>query len=540
MKRMIKYAKPYCLHIVVAAIASIGCSVSGVWVIDILKLIVDGAITGNTILYALIVVVIGMLSNYLVVDMTGRFGAGVLKDLRKDALEHIMKASPDFVEKNNFGDIMERLSSDIDGIAGYMKTYFKDCLYVPIIVIVFTVYLVKLNWMLALACLIPLIILVPLSTALLKPVKLSQHEYVRKLGLTNNNIQEVYDAADVIKSYNLQSKVKDKYYKALKETLDISYKNDLRQYNVNPVTMMISEVPVAIALCMSGWMVFEGNITLGMMVAVISAVQKMIAPLNDTYQLVVRTQLAMVSFNRVCYVLDFPVEEQQWEDLEKKGNIAFELRNVSFSYGENKILNNINLVVERGTKVALVGESGSGKSTILKLLCRQYEVGSGSIRCFGNDYKDVAPGAVRTEIALISQDPVLFPMSVFDNIRVGNPRATREQIIEAAKAAECHTFIENMPQGYDTLLHEKGGNLSGGQRQRLSIARAILKDSEVLLLDEPTSALDEETQKNISETLKRIAKGKTVVTVAHRLSTIAGYDKTIVVENGEIIGGECG
>lgn len=540
MKRMIKYAKPYGAHIVVAALASLGCSVTGVWVIDMLKQIVDGVITRETILMAFIVIATGMLSNYLVVNMTGRFGAGVLKDLRKDALEHIMKTSPDFVEKNNYGDIMERLSSDIDSIAGYMKTYFKDCLYVPIIVVVFTVYLIKLNWVLALACLIPLIILVPLSTVLLKPVKLSQHEYVQKLGLTNNNIQEAYDAADVIKSYNLQKKVKGKYYKALKETLDISYKNDLRQYNVGPITMMISEVPVAIALCMSGWMVFEGSMTLGMMVAVISAVQKLIAPLNETYQLVVRTQLAMVSFNRVCHVLDLPAEEQHWEVLEKKGNIAFELSNVSFSYGENKTLNNINLVVERGTKVALVGESGSGKSTILKLLCRQYEADSGSIICFGNDYKDVAPGAVRAEIALISQDPVLFPMSVLDNIRVGNPRATREQVIEAAKAAECHAFIQNMPQGYDTLLEENGGNLSGGQRQRLSIARAILKDSEVLLLDEPTSALDEETENNIIETLKCITKGKTVVTVAHRLSTIVGYDKTVVVENGEIIGGECG
>ena len=239
MKRLIKYTKPYLGHIIMAAIAGVGCSLSGVWIIDILREIIDSTVSGNIWhilpkigLQAALVVAIGMLSNYLVIDMTGKFGAGILKDLRKDTLERIMQTSPDFMEKNNFGDIMERLSSDIEGIAGYMKTYFKDCLYLPIIVIVFAVYLISLNAVVAIFCLIPLAALVPLSTKLLRPVKLSQAEYVRKLGLTNNNIQEAYDAADVIKSYNLQNIIKDKYYKALKETLDISDTNDLKQYNV--------------------------------------------------------------------------------------------------------------------------------------------------------------------------------------------------------------------------------------------------------------------------------------------------------------------
>lgn len=546
MKRLIRYSRAYYPHIIVAALASIGCSLAGVWIIDILKEIIDSTVNGNIAdilpniaARAAVLVLFGMLSNYLVIHMTGYLGAGILRDLRDDTLEHIMKTSPDFMEKNNFGDICERLSSDIDNLATYMKTYFKDCLYVPIIVVVYTVYLLRINILLGVLCLIPLCVLVPLSTKLLNPVKRSQQEYVRLLGLTNNNIQEAYDAADIIKSYNLQRKIKDKYYKALKETLDMSHKNDLRQYNINPITAMIGEIPVAVALCVGGWLVFEGNLTIGTMVAVISVIGKLIDPLRETYQLVVRSQLAMISLNRVFYILDLPVEKQQTERIRKTGECTFELKNVSFSYDsrrseDTRTLSEVNLTVKRGRKVALIGKSGSGKSTILKLLCRQYEADSGDILYYGNNYKDMPPGIVRDDIALISQDTVLFPMSVADNIRIGNPDATREQIIEAAKAAECHTFIKNMPNGYDTVLTENGSNLSGGQRQRIAIARAILKDAEVLILDEPTSALDKETEENVCKTLARISKGKTVVTVAHRLSTIADYDEII-----EIGGGEC-
>ncbi len=544
MKRIVRYTKPYYIYIVAAAMASVGCSLAGVWVIDILKQIIDSTVEGNiwstlpeTAIRAVLIVVLGMVSNYMVVYTTGAFGGKVLKALRKDTLDSLMKTSPDFMEKNNFGDIMERLSSDIDSVASYMKTYFKDCLYVPVVVVVFVTYLLGLNMVVGLACLVPLIILVPLSTNLLKPVKISQGEYVRMLGLTNNNIQEAFDGADIIKSYNLQGIIRNKYYNALKDTLDMSCKNDLRQYNVNPITDMIGEVPVAIALCLGGWLVFQGDMTLGMLVAVISAVTKLITPLHETYQLVVRTQLAMVSLNRVFYVLDLPEEEQGEYRIKKTGDIVFEFNDVSYTYSSRKeqgatTLKGLNLKVKRGTKVALIGESGSGKSTILKLMCRQYRPDSGEIYYYGNSYSDMPPKVVREDIALISQDTVLFPMSVADNIRIGAPDATREQIVEAAKKAECHGFISDMPKGYDTILSENGGNLSGGQRQRIAIARAILKDAEVLLLDEPTSALDKETESSICKTLDLISKGKTVVTVAHRMSTIEGYDEIVEIKGG--------
>lgn len=548
MRKLINYAKPYLGHIAITILASIGCSVANVWIIDILKQVIDASVKGEIgsalpefAMKAALVIVIGMLANYLVVSMTGFFGAGILRDLRRDLVNHIMKMAPDFMEKNNFGDIIERVSSDVEGIAAYMQNYFKDCLYAPVMVIVFALYLFSLNPLLAAACLLPLMVMVPLSIKLMKPVKIAQFEYVKLLGLTNNNIQEAFDGADVIKSYNLQEKMRDKYYRDLKETFDISNRNDLRQYNIEPLSDLIRLAPMAIALCAGGYLAFRGEVTLGILVAFISGIEKINEPLVGAYQLVVRTQMAMISARRVFEIMDMPIEDvgSRITEVNKINELAFEFKNVSFIYfsqmeNGKKALEKLSLAVGKGRRIALVGRSGCGKSTIIKLMCRQYETYEGEISFYGNKFSDISPEAVRRELALISQDTVIFPMSVLDNIRIGRPEAQREEIIDAAKKAGCDDFINELPDGWDTLLEEKGSNLSGGQRQRISIARAILKDAPILLLDEPTSALDKETEKFISDTLAEISQNKTVVTVAHRLTTITDYDEIIVLDEGRI------
>lgn len=549
MIRLINYAKPYLGHIIIMVLAGIGCSIANVWIIDILKQVVEESVKGTIsiilpefIVKTILIITIGMVANYFVRCMTGFFGAGLLRDLRRDLVHHIMKMAPDFIEKNNFGDIVERASSDIEGIASYMQSYFKDCLYVPIMVVVFAIYLFLLNPLLAAICFGLLFVLVPLSIKLLKPVKMAQSAYVKKLGLTNNNIQEAFNGAEVIKSYNLQKKMRDKYYKALKETFDISNRNDLRQYNIEPLSCLIREAPNAIVLCVGGYLTFKGTITLGILLAFISGIEKINEPLVNAYQLVVRTQIAMISIKRVFEIMDMPIEntENKLKEIDKTAKEVFVFKNVSFTYSkwmehEKQVLNHLNLTVEKGKRIAFVGQSGCGKSTIIKLMCRQYEVHSGEILFYGNPFSDIAPEAVRRDLALISQDTVIFPMSVFDNIRIGNPQACNEKVIDAAKKAGCDDFIRALPNQYDTLLEERGSNLSGGQRQRISIARAILKDAPILLLDEPTSALDKETEGFVNETLKVISHNKTVITVAHRLSAIVDYDEIIVFDKGRIV-----
>lgn len=548
MKRIIAYANRYWARIVLIMLSGLGCSVANVYIVDLIKQVIDVSISETVdvslwvlVMQAIVAILIGMLSNYLVVRTTGNFGSAILRDMRRDLVNHIMKVAPIDMEKQNFGDIMERLSSDVATIAGYMETYFKDCLYVPIVVIVFTVYLVYMNPMLAVLCLGPLLVMVPVSIKLLKPVKMAQTEYVKRLGLTNNHIQEAFDGADVIKSYNLQKKMQTKYYKALKETMDISNKNDLWQYNIEPLSALIREAPTAIALCVGGYLALEGELTIGVLVAFISSIKKINEPLVYAYQLVVRTQMAMISVNRVLEILDMPVEcnKEKTQELKKFSEEVFEFQNVSFSYADsenaNPVLEQFNLSVHEGQKLALVGKSGCGKSTLMKLMCRQNEVDAGEIYFFGNCFSDINLNDVRDQLSLIAQESVIFPMSVLDNIRIGRPDASREEIIDAAQMAGCHDFIMEFPEGYETFLEERGNNLSGGQRQRIAIARAILKNAPIILLDEPTSALDEETEQYVNETLLAISANKTLITVAHRLSTIVDYDEIVVLERGKIV-----
>lgn len=540
MRRIIRYARPYGVQLLWMIMSGLGCSIANVGIVDIVKQMIDGAFSWGMAAKAVVVILMGLLTNYLLVRTTGYFGAGILRDMRSDLVNHIMKMAPSIMEKRNFGDMMERLSSDVATVAGYMQTYFKDCLYVPIIVMVFAIYLVSMNPLLAAICLVPLLIMVPLSIKLLRPVKLAQAEYVKRLGLTNNHIQEAFDGTDVIKAYNLQGKMQRKYYKALKETLDISNKNDLWQYNIEPLSSLIKEAPAAIALCVGGYLALRGEVTLGILVAFISGLEKINEPLVYAYQLVIRTQMAMISAKRVLEIMDLPVEEEGAGVLKKASAEVFTLRNVTFAYakqeGDNSpILDNFHLSVGEGKRVALVGRSGSGKSTILKLLCRQYEADGGEILFYGNQFGDLGPETIRSRVALISQEAAIFPMSVWDNIRIGKPDAGREEIMDAARKSGCHEFIMELPEGYDTLLEERGNNLSGGQRQRISIARAILKDAPILLLDEPTSALDRETEEFVNETLLAISEGKTMVTVAHRLNTVKDYDEIVVLEKGRIV-----
>ena len=512
---------------------------------------------------------------------------------------------------NNRGDIMERISENVETLADFVKNYFKDCLYVPIMIIVYSIYLFGINAIMALCCLLPLVILVPINIRYMKPIKMMSFEYSKKLGLTNNNIQEAFDGAATIKAYNLQPVMSRKYHIAMQKLLKISNRIDAKQYHLEPVSRIIQELPIDIALLLGGILVFTGNVTIGVLIAYISILRNLVSPLSFSYQLVVRSQMAVIMMKRIFEVIEAP--EEKWEggvnncddinndddnsnvdivDKEKlsgahnnsnpksdnvdigsgtnnnnkelyvyndcNGNSVhnanslgtnnnnkelcidngynnnsissnnldnsfhttiLEFKNVYFKYntGDKYILDNFNLKICKGAHIAFVGKSGSGKSTILKLIATFLATDSGDIKLYGNNYSELSPQFIREHIAYVSQDAVLFPMSVADNIRVGNPAATDEQIEEAIKNAGCENFK-------NTFLTEGGGNLSGGQRQRLSLARALVKNADIYLFDEPTSALDSVTEAAICETIASLPADKTIITVTHKLNTVADYD----------------
>ena len=543
MKRLLVYSKKYWIQMIAAAISSVTASISTVMVIDILREIIDIISKGNMmqeiwyiILKVIIVICVGIVSNYMLVAMTGFVGAGLLKDFRNDAVNSLINASPEYINQCNYGDLMERMTEDIEGLAGFMSGYFKDCLYVPILTVVYSVYLISMNAPLAMICLFPLVIMVPLNVKLLKPIKLRQSQYVKELGLTNNNIDA---GAEIIKSYNIQEKMMNRYEDALYKTFKTSNETDLAQYNLEPISRAIQEVPMALAICVGGVLVFRNAITMGVLIAYISIIKKLIEPLSGCYQLVVRSQTALVSVLRVFDVIDILPEEELSDGMKSDEMITdfplISFNDVTFGYRDEKVLDNVSFDVKKGERIAFVGESGSGKSTIIKLISRQISSKKGEIFYDGIDYYNFTPNENRKKLALISQEATLFPMSIADNIRIGNPDVSNEEIIMALKMSGCEEFIKALPEGIDTVLTEKGNNLSGGQRQRLTIARAIVKNAPIFLLDEPTSALDQETENTICNTFDEVARNHTVIAVAHRLNTIKNYDRIYVLEHGRIV-----
>lgn len=270
MKRLLVYSKKYWIQMIAAAISSVTASISTVMVIDILREIIDIISKGNMmqeiwyiILKIIIVICVGIVSNYMLVAMTGFVGAGLLKDFRNDAVNSLINASPEYINQCNYGDLMERMTEDIEGLAGFMSGYFKDCLYVPILTVVYSVYLIFMNAPLAMICLFPLAIMVPLNVKLLKPIKLRQSQYVKELGLTNNNVDEAFAGAEIIKSYNIQEKMMNRYKDALYKTFKTSNETDLAQYNLEPISRAIQEVPMALAICVGGVLVFRNAINYG-------------------------------------------------------------------------------------------------------------------------------------------------------------------------------------------------------------------------------------------------------------------------------------
>lgn len=497
------------------------------------------------ILFSVIIFVLYSLKNifgYLAAVQIAVIRTRVVRDLRNKLFGKAMRLPLGYYDRARKGDVMARFSSDMveyeESVLGSLQSLLSSI----ISMVLFMAMLVYLNVKLTLFVLLmlPLVALVVagLARRLKRTSQVVQEMNSRLISLTD----ETMGGLKVIKAYNaidFSNRRFRKYNRDYTRRRNAMYR---RIDAASPVSEFLSSIIVIGILLFGSWLVMNGDngLTSELFISYVMLFVLMIPPAKDLTTALSQMRKGRACADRIEAFLN--EEEESWKTISseqpraKQSENAVELRHVNFSYNEGvQVLNDINISVPRGTTLALVGSSGSGKSTIADLICRFYECHDGEIMLDGQHINDMPLAVLRSRIGVVAQDTLLFNDTVAANIAFGRPMATRDEIEQAARAAQAHDFIIAMPEGYDTNIGEGGGMLSGGQRQRISIARALLRNPELLILDEATSALDTESERLLQTTLGKVLKGRTAIVIAHRLSTVANANCIVVLDHGTIV-----
>lgn len=465
-------------------------------------------------------------------------GSKVLYDLRDRLFDHLQKLSIQFYSNRKTGEIISRVIHDVEQtkvfvITGLMNVWL-DMATIVIALGIMLYFDVKLT--------VVAILLFPLYGFSVKyfygRLRQLTRERSQKLAEVQGHLHERVQGISVTRSFALEEFEQEQFTKRNKQFLDKAIDHTKWNAYTFAVTNTITDLAPILVIAYASYKVITGDLTVGTMVAFVGYMDRVYSPLRRLINSSTVLTQSVASIDRVFELMNEPYDIVDREDATKltdvRGNIDIE--NVSFHYDEEDkdVLKNIDLQVKQGETIALVGMSGGGKSTLISLIPRFYDVTTGAIRVDGIDIRNVTQRSLRNQIGMVLQDNILFSESIITNIRMGNPYATEEEVIAAAKAANAHEFIMELPQQYDTLVGERGVKLSGGQRQRIAIARVFLKNPPILIFDEATSALDLESEQMIQEALEKLAADRTTFIVAHRLATITHADRIVVIEHGEI------
>lgn len=462
----------------------------------------------------------------------------VLYDIRDQAYSHIQRLSLSYFHNHKAGEIISRVINDVEQTKSFVETGLMNVWLDTVTILLALFVMFSMDWKLTLVA----ICMFPFYGFAVK------YFYSRLRGLTRQRSQalanlqahlhERVQGIPVVKGFALEDHEHKKFNEKNQAFLDKAVEHTSWNAKTHAVVNTVTDIAPLLVIAFAGYQVLQGNLTLGAMVAFYSYLDRLYSPLRRLVNSSTTLTQAVASMDRLFEFLDTKYEVEDKPNAKPltavQGYVEFD--NVYFRYKDldDDVLKGINLRVNPGETVALVGVSGGGKSSLISLLPRFYDVTKGRILIDGHDIRDVTQKSLRSRIGIVMQDNILFSDSVRTNILMGNPEATEEEMIAAAKAANAHDFIMELPNGYDTEIGERGVKLSGGQKQRIAIARVFLKDPEILILDEATSALDLESEHLIQQSLERLAANRTTFIVAHRLSTITHADKIVVIENGQI------
>jgi subfamily B ATP-binding cassette protein MsbA len=491
----------------------------------------------------IILVMIAVVLKNLLVWIAGQFGAMlqeyVTRDLRNAVYRHLAHLPLGYFTQMKAGQILSRVINDTYETRLILTQIVTQSLQSASLVLVYIAILFSISWQLSLIALVILPLLGFSLQPMLRKLRRGNLRRGNVHGEMTSVLQETISGIRLVKASGAEAYEETRFAEGSNKYARSSLKLTRLALLAPPITEIIGTLIAVLILWIGAWQVLStGSMTGATLLAFLTLVLRLLQPLKQLSQMRTTAQASLASAERLFEILDSPAEFQRDRGTRDSAQFERDLRfeGVSFSYGDAPVLKDIDLTARKGEVVALVGPSGSGKSTLVDLIPRFYEPAQGRIVLDGIDTREIKLPALRALTGIVSQETVLFHDTVRNNIAYGAAgEYSQEQIEAAARAANAHDFITELPRGYDTLLGERGTRLSGGQRQRLAIARALLTDPPILILDEATSALDTESERLVQEAIDRLLRGRTVFVIAHRLSTIARADQILVLDRGEIV-----
>lgn len=482
-----------------------------------------------------IIYIIHSICTYMQSKLSAVLSQNIVSRMRKDLFLNIVNLPIRYLDANSHGDIMSRMTNDIENISTTVSQSMSSLFSGILTVIGTVVMMVALCPRLAALSCVTVILTIVATKLLSKAMRFFFKKRQVILGQLNGNVEEMVTGYRTVVAYNRQNAVIKDFDNVSDELTRVGIIAEILGGSMGPVMNVVNNVGFVIIAAFGGYFAINNIISIGVISAFIVYARQFGRPIDELAQIYGQIQTAVAGAERVFEVMDEPLEDKSgkknMDDL--KGIIRF--KNVNFSYTKEKqVLYDFNLEVKAGQKVALVGSTGSGKTTVVNLLMRFYDVDSGEILIDDVNIKDIDCDSLRRNTAIVLQDTVLFADSIENNLRYSNSSATDEQMYMAARMSNCDSMIRKMPQGYDTQLMSEGENISQGQRQLLSIARAFLAQPKILILDEATSSVDTRTEKHIQDAMVKLMKDRTSLIIAHRLSTIQDADLIVVMDEGRI------
>lgn len=465
---------------------------------------------------------------------------GIVRDIRSQVYHKIVSLQLSFFSSERKGDIIARMSGDVNEIENSITGSLEMLIKNPILLTCYFSVLIYTSWQLTLFTIIVLPLMGWIMGRIGRKLKRQSLDAQNKWSETMSQLEETLGGMRIIKAFTAERKMCERFDRSTDEFRRASNKVAIRQVSAHPVSEFLGTCLIVLVLWYGGTLIFSNHppVDAPTFIFYMVILYSIIQPLKDLSRATYAIPKGMASVERVNKILNAenPIREAKNPVHFKNLGEKIEFRDVSFSYnGRTDVLKDVNLTVRRGQTIAIVGQSGSGKSTLVDLLPRYHDVTGGKILLDGTDVKDIYLADLRALIGNVNQEAILFNDTFFNNIAFGVENATMEQVTAAAKIANAHDFIMESEFGYDTNVGDRGCRLSGGQRQRVSIARAILKNPDILILDEATSALDTESERLVQEALERLMKTRTTIAIAHRLSTIRNADEICVLHEGRIV-----